>query len=556
MHAADAPKSTDVPDWALAGLSIREIGGVRQKASAYINKVAANMGELATNMGANQLFPLFPVNAGIKPDGAALIYFVAPAKPELPVERAMVLPVSDAAAVKTALAGSIGMPTEENGIATYSIPQLPPDPDKPLLVKFVRANMLVAPSADVLKKLEEFLGARDAAALAGDADAVLALKVANIKRTYEPDFLIPILDAQTNSASATPEQTEALKLRIHAVMDRVWQTDTLEARVAFDTKKESASLEVSFNGQPGSALAKGLSGDAPTVTGHLNALLPYDPALLLTWDVNPIDAGNALRGAIEMSALKDSTDAAQQAKLKVLQALTTLAESVKGDAIVAFGAREGEPVTPVLASESPDPKKTMSGLLNAMNAAVGAKNGADAFALEFERDKDIADVKVVKIIGSSIGRNDPVVRFICDAKVAELKSVIVVSSGNTAVNTVGSMIRNATAPAAVAPEIKSIFDAIPKGSAALLVLRPMLALREIAAISNPKGPAENLTANLPTAPLALSVRVAGGRAALRLELPAAAAEAIFQFGLRLRRAGMRLDELFTPAGDVPAPPAP
>src|SRR5471030_3183299 len=106
LPAADAPKSTEVPDWALASLSLREIGGVRQKAAAYINKVVSNSGELITNMGVNLLFPMIPVNAGIKPDGAAMIYFVAPENPRMPIDRAMVLSVSDAAAVKTALAGS------------------------------------------------------------------------------------------------------------------------------------------------------------------------------------------------------------------------------------------------------------------------------------------------------------------------------------------------------------------------------------------------------------------------------------------------------------------
>ena len=564
-HAGEAPKPApvaDVPDWALGSFTIKSISGMREKLAGYANKVVPNSGELGTNVALNYVFAI-PLNAGLKPDGTALVYFVAPAAVGQPVDKAMILPISDAAALKAAMAGSLGMPTDDNGVLTYSIPQPLPNPDKLIVMKIVRANLLVAPNAAVLRSLEDFLGTRDVGVLATDADIDLTLKVANIKRVYG-SILTSSLESGALVAGQTVEQGEMLKSQVHNVLDAVWQAETVQVRVNFNTEKAVASLEILLAGRTGTVLAANLTGDAPTLSGKLLPLLPFDPALLVAWNVNPQDSAGAVRNLIKLSNLRaDAADDTIQSRLKVLEALASVLESAKGDAMLAVGARTGQAATPVVVVETPDSKKTLSTLvgfyqkaIDAINAESRLKNGKDFLSEEKAPEETIAGVPVVGRRMAIMGTTDNFMDDIFYMKMADLKHAVGIASGTGSHETFKALVENSTKPAPVPPEIQTLFTAIPKGTAAVLMLRPLTVVKLIAAKANPDGPAAKITAGLPNPVFSLSVRVAEKTAAIKLEIPADIPGTIYQLTQRLQRSGMQFDDLFKPNENAPAPPAP
>ena len=564
-HAADAPKPApvaDVPDWALGSFTIKSISGMREKLAGYANKVVPNSGELGTNVALNYVFAI-PLNAGLKPDGTALVYFVAPAAVGQAVDKAMILPISDAAALKAAMAGSLGMPTDENGVLTYSIPQPLPNPDKLLVMKILRTNLLVAPNAAVLRSLEDFLGTRDVGTLATDADLDLTLKVANIKRVYG-SILTSSLESGALVAGQTVEQGEMLKGQVHNVLDAVWQAETVQVRANFNTEKAVAALEILLTGRAGTVLAANLTGDAPTLSGKLTSLLPFDPALLIAWNVNPQDSAGAVRNLIKLSNLRsDAADDNVQARLKVLESLATFLESAKGDAMLAIGARTGQAATPVVVVETADSKKTLATLvgfyqkaIDAINAESRLKNGKDFLSEEKAPEETIAGVPVVGRRMAIMGTTDNFMDDIFYMKMADLKHAVGIASGTGSHETFKVLVENSARPAPVPAEIQTLFTAIPKGTAAVLMLRPLSIVKLIAAKANPDGPAGKLTAGLPNPVFSLRVRVDEKTAAIKLEIPADIPSAIYQLTQRLQRSGMQFDDLFKPNENAPAPPAP
>ena len=570
LTAAEPPKpapaasstAAEVPDWALGSFTIKTLSGMREKLVGYANKVVPNSGELGANVALNYVFSI-PLNAGLKADGTALIYFVAPVTIGQPVEKAMVLPVSDPAALKAALAGSLGMPTDENGVLTYSIPQPLPNPDKLLVMKIVRTNLLVAPNAAVLRSLEDFLGARDVAALATDADIDLTLKMANVKRVFG-SILTSSLESGALMAGQTVEQGEMLKGQVHNVLDALWQAETWQVRANFNSEKAIASLELLITGRAGTPLAANLTGDAPTLTGKLNTLLPFDPALLIAWNVNPLDSSGAVRNLVKLSNLRsDAKDDNIQARLTVLEALAGFLESAKGDAMLAVGARSGQPATPIVIVDTPDSKKTLAALvgfyqhlIEAINAESRVKNGKEFLSEEKAPDETIAGVPVIGRRLAIMGTTDNFMDDIFYMKMADLKHAVGIASGTGSHETFKAMVENATKPATVPSDVQALFTAIPKGTAALLMLRPLSVVRLVAAKANPDGPVEKLTAGLANPVLAVSVRVAEKTAALKIDIPADIPGVIYQLTQRLQRAGMQFDDLFKPRENAPAPPAP
>ncbi|MCY3019897.1 MAG: hypothetical protein NTW87_12820, partial [Planctomycetota bacterium] len=144
-----------VPDWALGALYVRELGNGLVKAGVYADKLLPNSAELAKQMVMSYLLEL-PADAGLKPDGPAAIYALDPLATNTKNERAFIVPVADAATLKTALINTYGVPTEEGGVMTFVLPQPVPQPDRTLLLKLAQGRLLGAPNSVVLRKLDEY----------------------------------------------------------------------------------------------------------------------------------------------------------------------------------------------------------------------------------------------------------------------------------------------------------------------------------------------------------------------------------------------------------------
>src|SRR5437868_1210864 len=71
--------AVDVPDWAMAVLSFRQLGTSLDKTGKYANNLLPNSAELAKQIIMSVLFKL-PLNAGIK-NGAAQIFALEPNAP-------------------------------------------------------------------------------------------------------------------------------------------------------------------------------------------------------------------------------------------------------------------------------------------------------------------------------------------------------------------------------------------------------------------------------------------------------------------------------------------
>lgn len=556
-------KPVEVPEWALGVLTIRQIGGSLDKLGNYASKIYPASGELAKKFASNKMFPDVPLNAGLKADGSALIYALDPVRTGQQNERAMILPVADANAVKQALVTTLGMPSDEKGVLTFTIPQPLPNPDKTILAKFVRTNLLTAPNAVMLKALEDFLGARDAGALAAsDADATFTLKVANVKQSYG-DLLQQSAEVGAAKAGQTPEQQEIIKSQLNEALSTLWQTDTVEVKLSFDAEKSTAALEFGVTALADSALGKTLTGAPASVTGKLNNLLPYAPAALIAWNANGTEAAATLRDIIKKATGKDAgADAGQQADRKVADALASFVEALSGETILAFGARSGKPGAMLFVTNLREGEKLRKGLAGVYEAIVGSINartppeaGKDPVKVESKPPADFGGSQILSSnIIVTVPTPAPFLNGNAGLVMAKTRAAFGFSVGPTGEDAIKGMIDASNKPAPVPDDLQAAFKTLPAGTALLVLVKPISLVRAIGNKTDAVVNADKITAGLPDPAVALNVRVANRAATLRLEIPAGVPGGLVQLFDRLQRAKITLDDLLKgPQGDAPAP---
>ncbi len=330
------PAGVDVPDWALAVLSFRQLGTSLEKTGAYANNLLPNSAELAKQIIMAELFKL-PMNAGIK-NGAALILALDPVSTGLQEELAFVLPVGNAEAIKKSFIETFGAPAEKDGVMTFTLPQPLPMPDKIMVAKLVKERLIVAPSELVIKKLENFVEGKTDEMLAGrgTCDAALTIKMPNVKHAFGQlaelglDMLV-----QLAGPSRKQEGKAATEL-----LQKIWQLETLEARVELTADGKNGTLEFLAAPQKGSPFSVQLADPGRPVDPSVLRLISPSSALFLAWNVN---------GAELMKTFKPNAsggDDRSKASADLERALADLIQLVNGHAAVSIGiAPDNSPLT-------------------------------------------------------------------------------------------------------------------------------------------------------------------------------------------------------------------
>jgi hypothetical protein len=560
--AAGDARPVEVPDFALGVLTVRQIGTGLDKLGTYASKIYPASGELAKKFSSNKLFPDVPLNAGFKADGTALIYVLDPVKTGIQNERAMILPVTDATAVKAALVSTLGMPAEDGGVLTFIMPQPLPNPDKTLLAKFVRNNLLTAPNPTVLKSLEEFLGSKDSSALAAiDADAALTIKVANFKASFG-EQLKSSLELGATNAAQNEEQKALLLSQVHDILDTLWQTDVVELRLSLDNEKSIAAIELGFTAQNGTSLANTLTGAPGSVAGKFNNLLPFDPAVLIAWNVNGTEASSVLRDGIKKAVGKDAAlGPVQQADKKVAESVTGFVESLGGEVDLAFGARGGK-LAVICATQLRDGEKMRKSLTSIYESIAGSLSarapqeaGKDPIKVDTKAAPDYGGAQIsTSSLVVTVPSPQALANNVFALSVAKTRSAFAFAIGPGGTDALKATIDNSNKSAPVPDALQAAFKGLPAGTALMVLIKPITLIRAVGSKKDAVVNAEKLTAGLPDAAASIQVRVSNRTATLRLEIPSAVPGGLIQLSDRLQRAKLSLDDLLRGGpSDVPAP---
>src|SRR6185295_1173776 len=148
---AETPESC-VPDFAVAKLSIAQMGVFLEKNGAVANFIIPNASPITKIILANYLYRL-PIDESLNFEGPVQIYLIPPLKLSTGQDLATILPVADPEKVKKNVASLYNDPPEKNGVFECSLPQPIPDPDKPLFIKVTKDKAYLAPSMDVLAQM-------------------------------------------------------------------------------------------------------------------------------------------------------------------------------------------------------------------------------------------------------------------------------------------------------------------------------------------------------------------------------------------------------------------
>lgn len=553
-HGAEPAKPADVPDWALGALEFRELGKGLDKAGAYASRVVPNSAELAKQIAANQLFDL-PLDAGLKLDAPAAIYWFGPA---LRGDRASVLPVSDAAAVKRALAAAYGPPAETNGVLTFTLPQPLPEPDKTLLVKIAGERVLTAPNLLVLRKLEDFLEQRKPLPLPparGEgaqqpADALLTLKVPTLKRMYG-DMLAASLDLGISLATQNKDEADRLRTQANNILGTLWQIEAVALQLDFDATGAGAAAELHVVPVSGTALAEFLSLAARATDGKLLALGQADAPLAAAWNMNGTLLPQWLSHALDQQSKPGRARDAMCAALEVSRNSTD-------EAALVLDTADG--LTAMLSLRMKEPKKAaeavkntfdqMRALLDDMAVPVAA-DGLPQITLKPLAESEHSGVKIqgYQLDGAGAAAEKPLGGPL-SIQYALAGDVFCLAAGKKSADNIRYAIESHKQERPLPEARKAALAALPRGTFAAALLAPLPLLK----LAVPDM-AERISAGLASDASVLSLRQTENLVALRLELPATATKAIYTFLRRYQSAaaGARRAEA-KPVESVPAPP--
>jgi len=573
-RAGEPAAPADVPDWALAALTVREFGNGLEKAGAYCEKLLPNSSELAKQTLTSFLFNL-PVDAGLKNDGTATIYALDPVATATKDERAFVLPVADAGALRTALVNTYGAPTQgAGGTMTFVLPQPLPQPDKNLVVKLIKDKVLAAPSILLVNKLEDYLAdhpggpfARIAPKGAALPDAVLTFKVASFKRVYGDALEASLQAAATVVARDGKIGADALQARMANVLASLWQLEALEAQLELDPAGTKAALEIRALPVLGTPLANLLSEPATPTSGKLLGLMPPEPAFAATWNMNGTQWARMLRAELDNQGqpAKPEVETMRALLDLLLLASSEMALALNGSANdgagLLFGLQASDPQKALPATEAVFQAATK--LMETMAAAGTAPFGLKQMPAAFQGGVALQRYQL-ESTAAAAPKASSLLGWPLTVQFALTGNALALTAGKQGLDTLKQAVEQAKALAAgtaVPPAGKdgplSILANLGPGTFAAVTLYPVrLGRLALAAVPPDAGvDAAKLSAGLTDSPAVLSLRQTENLFALRLDLPSAAPHAVYNMAQRYENAVARNRRNKAPEA-VPAPPPP
>jgi len=500
-------------------------------------------------------------------------------------ENCFVLPVDDAAALKANLINVLGMPADEAGVLTFTVPQPLPLPDKTLVAKFVDGRVLIAPDAELLKKLDEFISQSTPEALAGGApgDAVLTIKIERFKRSFGKILEGSMEMGAIMAANGDLKQADKLIARMKGLVEALWQVDVLEVRLSIKPKVAGekplvTALEFFVRPHPGSELDKILHGDVPTLKGHHARLLPPETPLALQFSLQGAAAAAALKSLL-VDAQMEAPDS-RAAKLllgETLPALFKLIELGHGDGLLALLPRTGG-ITNVIALELKDPAgeaavhaafetfvkkatETMDAIIKEdIASAGGVSDDAPLLKAQFivpdpgmkihgwQLEMPILDELEKKDLDRSVGWPLTIHETV---QRSMLLCTIGKKSGDALTAVVAVAAKDLPGPA---PE------PLPAGTCFQLILHPLGVMRTLLqTVEMPDAvEGERMLAGLKDGTLTTQIRIGNGSASVRFEVPSSVPAGLIPLVQRIIRSGMDPRDLLggPKGGAVPAPPPP
>ncbi|HYF49759.1 MAG TPA: hypothetical protein VEJ63_10160 [Planctomycetota bacterium] len=578
--APAAVKAAAVPEWANGVLTIRQFGKTTDKIGAYSNQVLPNLGELARQYVLNKVFNQIPVRAGVKADGTAFIYPLDSVLTGHEQENCFVLPVEDAAALKTSFINVMGVPSDENGVLTFSIPQPLPNPDKLQVVKFVKDNVLIAPDAELLKKLETFLTATAPEAMTGDArgDLVLTIKIERFKRGFGKILEGSMEMGAVMAANGDAKVADKLIAQMKSGLDALWQLDVVELRMSIEPKaaneKELATIfELRSRAAPGSEMEKNLSVFVPKIKGHLQRLLPRDTPFAIEFSLQGAEAAPVLKSFLVDAQLNvPDSPAAKVLLADFVPAAIKLIELGHGDGLLALLPKTGG-FTTLFALDLKDEKavpevidtlvakttRLMDTAIREDIATVGGKPNEDPLlkvkavlpdpgqrVRSWEFDVGILDEFEKKDLARSVGWPLTVHQTI-------ETSTLLVTKGKKS----GEAL---AAAAAEIPKPAKEIGALPAGTCFQMTIQPISLIRTLLQVADIQMQAEGeaMTLGLKDGTITMQARIGEGSASLRWEIPSSVPAGLIPLGQRMIKSGMNPRDLLggEKGGEVPAPPPP
>src|SRR5579862_811269 len=541
---AEAPLELAIPEFAAAKLSVAKLGPFLEKVGDFANQVVPNAGPLTKIVLANLLFKV-PVDESLVYEGPTQIYFTAPFSATSLQDTAVVLPVAKPDLFKKNLASisSNGDVAEKDGVLSYTQAQPIPLPDKTIYCKLVNGKALIAPSVELLAQLEKVA---NAPAMSG-ADAELLVSVPALKKLYGP-----LADwALEEGAKQAAENLDALKKvagQLDTIKKTVWEIDTLQARVSFDAGSKNVSAEMALAPQKGTKLEQMLANPPPALEGKDTALLLAGAPINLAYRMN----GQPLYDLLDKLGL--DPERGREVELKALDFAsgeTTLALDIAKKRIwQTQRVSTGDPLTKKI-------ETLQQAVIDYFNKS--AKENGDPEAPVYSAQSDKSDYRGAAVVFHKLLSNNR--NAVTIFSEATLNGASVLASGKDAEAAQREIIDATQANAPVAPELKAAFDAPPPGTL-LLVSAKLLEILRIVAIEQANLDGDKLIGGLTDAPVFASIFMTGGKAGLRATLPGSTTKSIYVILSRLKRSGVKLDDLFDLGdntgdklpGNVPPPP--
>jgi len=568
--AGGAPSaSLDVPDWALGILSVRKLSGALDKAGLYANNLLPNSSELAKQIILTFMFRL-PLGGGVQ-NGAALIVIPDPVSTGTKDEVAFILPATDKDALKKVFIDTYGVPTEADGVMTFTLPQPLPQPDKSLLVRFAGDRLLAAPNPVVLKKLSEFVEGRTDAALAGtaNADAVLAINVATVKRAYGVMVAAVLGVVEQLAGVQRREEVQALS----ELVEMLWQVNSFEARLELNDTGTSGTIELAAFPRGGTPLAARVAAPAKSVSSDVIRLVPSKAALFGSWNIN----GPAMAEMLRAKLPKPSGPQAKQAE-ELESAILGMLETIDGDAAVSLSLVNDSSLGVLKSFRSSDAAKAGARIKTALEkfaALINADLQAGAAAEPWKKNvqvrvknADAGEHAGVKIEGVQIdaaglppeatGTIQRILGWPLTVRYAAVGTRMLLASGPDGLEALKQAIdrEKQTAPLSdTAEAMKNAAQTNPHFLGSFTATQLARLIFGIVPLQ-PKINPDRLTRGLSDTPITLTGRAEKAYSLLG-EVPVTAADAVGTIGQRLEGVNLRIDQAaLQGGGDAPAPPPP
>jgi hypothetical protein len=260
----------------LARLRIGQLGASLDRLAAYCNAVQTNTGAMVRMTVAAKLFFPIPIDRGLDANGPVTVFTVIPPVAGDPLEKAMILPVSNGAALKESLSLSYEV-TEQDGRLKLAVPQGFDKPERQYFVRIDGKRALVATSEEILGLIAR-IGAGKGPSKAVKRlppDGEFAINVRALRRQYRKKVEAVLMMALVLLPSAGGEGHTILQ----GLMDKSRELEHADLKGEF--KGTELSVVARMKAQPDTPTAMLWSKAAAPMRGGLLARLPEDTCVYL-----------------------------------------------------------------------------------------------------------------------------------------------------------------------------------------------------------------------------------------------------------------------------------